>query len=519
MSNSSTHIIINGRKYKKCKENQIRNPKTNRCVNIKIKSEINKKICPKGKVLNPKTNRCVNIKIKSETNKKICPKENILNSKTNKCVKIKNEKKLKSEKKPNLFKKLFNPFINRVNSNINDRIKYYNLLKNVLNIDETKDNYCMRLYKYNKDGNHMYIIGNKIILKNRIGSDSSAGVIYLSSIREKYNKIFKYAIKLMIVNNLNKKEVKLLKEVSNDILNNKCPHFPILYSALKCDNFFNFERTSYIKSVNEEITKEQIEDINNYPEIIQKNKKKQFYFVLNELANGDLKTFIEIYQNDYNLLINAFIQIYISIMFFYQKTKHFHNDAQWGNFIYHKVKAGGYYHYNILGEDYYVENLGFLWIIWDYSEAISFKQSIDEMIYVEEDFYRIIHAFLYTSDKGWLTDKIKLDNNFQKNIKKIHKELFIDTLNIVEFEKHNKYYPNNPTIYNRKYHFYYPSLYNEKYSKPDDYYKFIFYSPNNMNNIIKFVLNIFKENKIIKTEIKPNSKIINDKPYIFKSFK
>jgi hypothetical protein len=505
MLKSSTHIIINGRKYKKCKENQIRNPKTNRCVNKK--SEGNKK-CPEGKVLNPKTNRCVNKKSEGNVSKPKtdrCVKGNV----SNKCVDIKRE---------NLFKKLFNPFINRVNSNIDDRIKYYNLLNNVLNINETKDNYCMRLYKYNKDGNHMYIIGNKIVLKNRIGTDSSVGVIYMSSIREKYNKIFKYAIKLMIVNNSNKKEIKLLKEVSNEILNKRCPHFPILYSALRCNNFFNFERTSYIKSENEEITKEQIENIKNYPEIIKRNKKKQFYFILNELANGDLKTFIEKYQNDYNLLMNAFIQIYISIMFFYQKTKHFHNDAHWGNFLYHKVKAGGYYHYNIFGEDYYVENLGFLWIIWDYSDAISFKPSIEEMIYIVDDFYRIIHAFLYISDKGWLTEEIKLDKNFEKNIKKINKELFIDTLNIIKFKKYNKYHPNSPTIYYRKYHLFNPSLYNEEYSKPDDYYKYIFYSENNMNTLIKFILNIFKENKIIKTEIKPNSKIINEKPYILKPF-
>ena len=40
-----------------------------------------------------------------------------------------------------------------------------------------------------------------------------------------------------------------------------------------------------------------------------------------------------------------------------------------------------------------------------------------------------------------------------------------------------------------------------------------------MNTLIKFILNIFKENKIIKTEIKPNSKIINEKPYILNLFK
>jgi hypothetical protein len=37
MSNNNFDII-NGRKYKKCKDNQIRNPKTNRCIKI-----INKK--------------------------------------------------------------------------------------------------------------------------------------------------------------------------------------------------------------------------------------------------------------------------------------------------------------------------------------------------------------------------------------------------------------------------------------------------------------------------------------------
>ena len=37
---NNTFEIINGRKYKKCKENQIRNPKTNRCINANIKDRI-----------------------------------------------------------------------------------------------------------------------------------------------------------------------------------------------------------------------------------------------------------------------------------------------------------------------------------------------------------------------------------------------------------------------------------------------------------------------------------------------
>jgi hypothetical protein len=78
-NSNSLFDIINGRKYKKCKDGQIRNVITKRCNKIKAakaakaakaKSPI-KKVCPEGKVLNPKTNRCVKIKVaKTEKKKK-----------------------------------------------------------------------------------------------------------------------------------------------------------------------------------------------------------------------------------------------------------------------------------------------------------------------------------------------------------------------------------------------------------------------------------------------------------------
>lgn len=118
---NNTFEIINGRKYKKCKENQIRNPKTNRCIN----------------------------------------------------------------------------------ANIKDRIEYKNLLNKILNIDET--NNCMRIYKYGADGKPIYIIGNNIILKKQIGIESDNGIIFLSSTKDNYNKIYKYAIKIVVENKENKK--------------------------------------------------------------------------------------------------------------------------------------------------------------------------------------------------------------------------------------------------------------------------------------------------------------------------
>ena len=53
-------------------------------------------------------------------------------------------------------------------------------------------------------------------------------------------------------------------------------------------------------------------------------------------------------------------------MFFHKYINAFHNDAHAGNFLYHRVKPGGYFHYNIYGKDYYIENIGYLWVIWDF---------------------------------------------------------------------------------------------------------------------------------------------------------
>ena len=43
-----------------------------------------------------------------------------------------------------------------------------------------------------------------------------------------------------------------------------------------------------------------------------------------------------------------------------------HNDCHAGNFLYHKIKPGGCFHYKINGVDFYIKNLGYLWVIWDF---------------------------------------------------------------------------------------------------------------------------------------------------------
>jgi hypothetical protein len=94
-----------------------------------------------------------------------------------------------------------------------------------------------------------------------------------------------------------------------------------------------------------------------------------------------------------------------------------HNDCHWGNFLYHKINKGGYFHYKLFGENFYLENLGFLWVIWDFELATSIKEEYDEDGYIfMDDFNRIIKCILpnyyihnYHNYKGW-NDIIKLEN-------------------------------------------------------------------------------------------------------------
>jgi len=554
MPNSSSYDIINGRKYKKCKPNQIRNPLTNRCVNIKNNKCVDKKVakieshkspikpkiktCPEGKVLNPKTNRCIKIKVVKDNKKPKTIKDDNKKPKINSKTKAK-AKTIKDNKKPNLFKKLFYPFINRVNANINDRIKYYKLLMKTLDIDESK-NYCMKLYKYDANNNPIYRLGNKIVLKKQIGTESAYGIIYLSSFRDTYNKIFKYATKIMLNTNDNNKEIMILKDLTKAVLNNKCPHFPILYASLKCDRYNRHMQSSYVKSSDNKIQKNQIDDIKNYPKLIRDNyNKNNIIFALNELANGDLKTFLEKYHMDFYLLQNALVQIYLSLLFFYQESKCFHTDCHWGNFLYHKVKPGGYFHYIIFDRDYYLENLGFLWVVWDFGLAKSFKtlKGTYEYINVCSDLLLISSAFFNFGDYiiptqmkvvfrlgEWMPYQYKINNRFKSIFTYVFKHIFVDNFYIRLIDNNGnsrikKYDPLEHKSLYKGYISYNHNIIKEEFKHDYLYHDYTDYSPENMNNMIYCIITTFKKYNFISTQIKDKTKIINKTPYVLFYFK
>ncbi len=141
-------------------------------------------------------------------------------------------------KKANKIKKLFMPFINRVSANISDRLRYYFLIKKQLNL-KPKINYgCIQIYKI-INRKPIYRIGNNIIIKNKIGTDSKNGIVFLSTFRDKNKKIFKYACKITILTDKSKLDLEIQKKLLKSITN--CPHFPIIYGSIKCKNFINYK--------------------------------------------------------------------------------------------------------------------------------------------------------------------------------------------------------------------------------------------------------------------------------------
>ena len=381
-----------------------------------------KKIKDTGLIYKTLKSKCYKIVNNFKLTKTICDKWNE-NKKINPITlrKIKNtgntykqlEKKCSLNQNNAALKiqKIFTPFIKRISSNIIDRINFFIIIrKYILSINKKNKNNCMRLYNYDKNTNlPIYRLGNKIILDKQIGSKSVYGIVYLAHYQSNINnqnnlnKLNKFAIKVINYSKNNEIEYKVLKEVTKQVILFKCPHFPITYGLIKCDN--KKIRSKYDISIVNEIALSDINKSKNYPDLIRNNIS--LYYQINELASGDFNKYRVYYCNNEKQLLNSIAQIYISIMFFHKHINAFHNDAHAGNFLYHKIKPGGYFHYNIYGQDFYLENIGYLWVIWDFGLIEPFSNSklinknkfgqYKKKLNISTDFIRPIAKFIENS--------------------------------------------------------------------------------------------------------------------------
>ena len=435
--------IINGKKYKKCNEDKIRNPVSNRCVlktsaigkkilepNKNKKPEIKKPEIKKPEIKKPEIKKTeikkpeikkpeikkpeikkpeikkteikkpeikkpeikkTEIK-KTEIKKPEIKKPEIKKTKikkteikktlddkytTDDCIKWLNNKKLDPKTKKTINETddiyiKYSKYCNKLNRQAIKLQKYFvNKIKHKNNVIAENKNKVKHKHKNNfitedkneiiiedkyyititdtcilKSGNDL-IIDNKVKLDKKFGSNSAYGINYISSFVINENN-FKFSSKIQLIDNSSVKELYILKLLNRERKTINTLHYPLFYGYTTC-------------SESKLTDKEQ-----DVPALIRQNNSKGYMVIFNELLLGDLRYYIyNIAKENYNLWLNAIEQIYMCLAAFHA-TGLLHNDSHYGNFLYKKIKKGGYFKYIINGKDYYIPNLGYLWVIWDF---------------------------------------------------------------------------------------------------------------------------------------------------------
>ena len=403
---------------KKCPEDKILNPKTKRCVlkTSKIGKELlkiikgsPKKETPENKILNPKTKRYVlkTSKIGKELikNKKIIEKHSSSSSMTS--MEKEKLRKLVPNKSSSLKSYSYKNNIKRFDN--------YKLLMKFLNEINLKTKGCITLYK-----NNNYLLGDKILLYKQIGSPSVYGMVYKCKYIDVPYELPKITVKIQLRTSDATSEIKTLEAITKFAIKNKMPNLPISYRTLVCNNIIKDDR---------------------YPKVITKanNRTKNYNIILNELASGDLNMFLLKYKSNFvseAFWKNLYEQLYISLVTLHSLGIS-HNDSHGGNFLYHKIKPGGCFHYDINGIDFYIENIGFLWTTWDYGIS---RNLYNHCFYVND--YMLVNTILRKNDINIMKSKEYKEHptyrkrswgylpaiiNIPENIQKLQDVLFTQT--------------------------------------------------------------------------------------------
>ena len=192
---------------------------------------------------------------------------------------------------------------------------------------------------------------------NRIGSDSIWGEAYKVANYDDPKRPLFLAVKVVPESTDAANELDMYKRFSQVALKGISPHFPIILSTVKCDEcrYDNLDM---------------IENAMDHGESISKECR----YVFNELAAGDLRLWSKTVHKPVEYY-SMFAQILLGLGFMHSKG-YSHNDAHWGNLLFHNVPAIGSWHYRInvtnglaagnITHDVYVKNTGQQWVWWDF---------------------------------------------------------------------------------------------------------------------------------------------------------
>jgi len=231
-----------------------------------------------------------------------------------------------------------------------DRLMMFDIITSSLETVLSGDKLCVR----NKN------LGDAIQMQKRFGSPSAFGEAWIGFT---FKNGFKVAVKKMPLGRNDQVESYTDEQLlSGDsawsemaaymfctllVMAKICPNLPVLYKYFWCPK---------CKFVNK---------------AIKGKKERPCLLVVNELADGDLKHYLEKKTHIWNapLVDNCIFQVSAGL---YALEKYYgmsHNDLHYGNVLVHEIAPGGFWHYKIDGKNYYVPNLGYLFVLWDLGMA------------------------------------------------------------------------------------------------------------------------------------------------------
>ena len=194
---------------------------------------------------------------------------------------------------------------------------------------------------------------NKIEIKKLLGVGTFGAVYSACTPKPCDEKSYKFAIKISSFikknhykNPFNPKERSwyeffILRDYLTPLVEKKiCPNLPLLIDAYLCDSC-----------------------------VFPDKKSEECIITLIELADGDLDEWFKEIRSE-NEVSNALFQIMAAIHAIQYHCQIVNKDVKAPNILFYKIVPGGYFHYVIHGKDFFIENLGFLFILNDFGVSL-----------------------------------------------------------------------------------------------------------------------------------------------------
>jgi hypothetical protein len=146
-------------------------------------------------------------------------------------------------------------------------------------------------------------------------------------------------------------ELRFLVECNKLVFNKVTPNLPVTFKFFLCENCK-----------------------------FQGRQSSACLFLENELADGDLKNYLKKPRNSVEWRVMYF-HVFSALYVIQKYLGAIHFDLHWGNVLFHTIQSGGYIHYQIEDQSYYVPNIGVIFVLWDFGFSMSEKLGI----YIEKN--------------------------------------------------------------------------------------------------------------------------------------